>query len=479
MGSPGTIETVAINNSGVGIIGGSDGTDFYAAFTDGSVLQIPLIFDPVQGFVNSVAIDDTGVALIGGQTGDSEGYLAVAAPDGTVTRLSTPGVLGINSVAFGGVPYVPPPGPSPTPSFSTPRVGPYGSAVYSHLAASAALENRLIQQNRVWKSSRGTSQVAAQISENSDFLVAYNELNPSEEGLLAISPQQQATPRKTGAPLKPNSLWVEPFGNLVYLKQEGSIPSYSNEIGGVLLGYDRQGENYIFGVTAGYSFNYVDYSQSLGHAKVQEEMGSLYGSYYSDHFWIALAFWGGWYQVDNTRYSFGEIISKGKAHGWIVDPHLEIASPWALDQNGYYYIEPFAQFDWVNNWQHGFTETGASGLNLVMPNIYNSLLQSEIGLRFYERFVFGWGDFCMEEKVSYMNQAPFSVNSERVAFVSSASTFPVAVASSTVQNLGAAQIMACFVPKNTSLPYGGFSFQGTANSSYQSYFVSLFSGIDF
>jgi hypothetical protein len=71
------------------------------------------------------------------------------------------------------------------------------------------------------------------------------------------------------------------------------------------------------------------------------------------------------------------------------------------------------------------------------------------------------------------------VNSVNTSFVSSASSFPIAVASDKVQNLGSAQLLGCFVPRNTAYPYGGFSFQATVGSSYQSYFVSVFSGVDF
>jgi hypothetical protein len=156
-----------------------------------------------------------------------------------------------------------------------------------------------------------------------------------------------------------------------------------------------------------------------------------------------------------------------------------MASPWAMDKNELYFVEPFFMLDWVNGWQNHFTESGVSGFNLQMKSLYSSLLQSETGLRFYERFEYCWGNLCLEEKVSYVNQAPFHFNSVATSFVSSASTFPIAVGSSKVQNLGAFQLIASFVPRNNSYPYGGFTFQTTANSSYQSYFVSLFSGIDF
>ncbi len=468
----GAINSVALNDEGVGLIGGNNGPNFYAAFVhpDGRMTSIHWDLFPA-GEINSVAINNEGVGLVGGTSIDPSGYVALVAPNGTLTELTLTDATGINSVALIM-------GDAILDQATPKSAGPFGSIAYAQLAAASALENRLTQQNRLWtKKRKGMS--PANVADNQGD-VAYNEEDLVSLGrALAVSPKTQSTVRGTTPTYKPNSFWVEPFGDFVYLKEQGSIPRYSNEVGGVLVGYDRQGDNFIVGATAGYAFNYVQYSQGIGHAKVQEEMGSLYGSYYTDHFWFALALWGGWYQTKNTRHTLAQITSTGKAHGWIVEPHLELASPWAIDNGGLYYVEPFAQFDWVNNWQHHYTETGASGLNLQVPNIYNSLLQSEIGLRFYERFVYGWGDFCFEQKVSYVNQAPFDVNPATTSFVGSAATFPVAVASSQVQNLAAVQILGCFVPANTSIPYGGFSFQTTAGSSYQSYFVSLFSGIDF
>jgi outer membrane autotransporter protein len=245
------------------------------------------------------------------------------------------------------------------------------------------------------------------------------------------------------------------------------------------VGYDRQGSNFLFGATVGYAYNYIHVSESLGHGQLQEEMLSLYGSYYTNHFWIAGAIWGGIYQLNNERHTLVTLTSRGKIHGWILDPHLELASPWALDCHQKYYIEPFVLFDWVANWQDDYTETGSSGFNLKMPNQFNSLLQTEAGLRFYECLAYGWGEVRLEEKVSYVNQAPFDFHSVTTSFVASTSSFPIAVGSSKMQNLGAAQILATFVPKNCAAPYGGFSFQVTGNGEYQSYFATLFGGKDF
>jgi hypothetical protein len=136
-------------------------------------------------------------------------------------------------------------------------------------------------------------------------------------------------------------------------------------------------------------------------------------------------------------------------------------------------------FDWVNSWQHQYTESGDSGFNLVIDSQYASLLQSEFGLRFYELFQFNKGKFLLEEKLSYVNQAPFHFKNMNTFFVESASTFPVATGSSKIQNLGGIQLGGSFLPKNQAFPYCAFTLQALLGTSYQSYFISLNIGKNF
>jgi uncharacterized protein with beta-barrel porin domain len=150
-----------------------------------------------------------------------------------------------------------------------------------------------------------------------------------------------------------------------------------------------------------------------------------------------------------------------------------------MDRKHLCFVEPFAALDWVKTWQHSFTESGPSGFNLKMNSLHGSLLQSEAGLRFYERFIYAWGDFLLEEKISYVNQAPFFDKHVTTAFVSSSAGFPIAIGSTQVENLGCLGLMATWVPRRGAYPFGGFSAQATVNDSYQSYFVSLFTGWNF
>ncbi len=474
-GSPftGGINSVAMNASGAGIIGGQNGSDLYAALVqqDGTVTSV--ITDSIGGQINWVAINDPGIGLIGGlNTDDSDAYVALVAPNGTLTVLDADSVATISSVAIAGT--------SSILNAAIPQsIGPYLSVAYTQLAAIYALETRFLGFNNTGTQTGG-SEIALQ-TWNADELLASNEtcFIPRPETYCRKQPRPKPFCEPVEVFCEKNSIWFAPFGNYVFLQDQGKIPSYNNQIAGALLGYDHQASNYLVGACLGYAFNYVSYGKEQGHGKVQEEMVSFYGSYLREHFRLNGALWGGFYQFWNTRHTLSLITSKSKTHGWILSPHLEMASPWAIDQDKYYLVEPFFTLDWINSWQHRFTESGKAGFNLKVGNLYSSLLQSEVGLRFYETFPYGWGDFCLLEKVSYVNQAPFHVNSVTTSFVGSASSFPIAVASNKVENLGALELIASFIPKNTAYPYGGIAFQAMANGSYQSYFASLFLGIDF
>jgi hypothetical protein len=460
------IISVDLNDTNLGIVGGLYNTlsQAYAAIVklDGTVID--LLGPGVSGSIRSVSMNSAGVGLIGGNL-SGVAYAALVAPNGTLTPLSVQPGSSINSVSlvYG----------SDTPiqdSVVPSSAGTYMIPLYSQLTCANALENRFVQKNRIWAAKQ------EKIRENTSLV----EIDDSRlEANLAFSLPFRAEEKPPTELIKQNSIWIEPFGNFLYTQKSDSLPDISNQTGGVLLGYERQDTTYLVGVTAAYAYNYAQLSEHTGKVKLQEEALSFYGAYYTEHFWFDIALWGGLYQAKTTRYFIPNLSAEGKPNGWLLDPHLEMATPWALSASKKYVIEPFVQVDWVNNWQDHYTEKGSSGFNLVVPHKYNSMLASEGGVRFYEKFSYGWGDICLEEKISYINQSVFGSTSATVAFIDSPSSFPIAIANGKTRNLGAGRLLANFVPRNAVYPYGGFSFQGSFGTGYQSYFISLFLGQDF
>lgn len=467
----GTIYSAALNSSGEGILGGEHAVgegDFamYGArvLPNGTISTFE--FSTVDGSsLTSVAINEAGVGLVGGSDSEGAGYVALIAPNGTITELdlSALNADSIESVALFGS-FVPSSGGGVTPT----SVNGSNSSVSVQFASASALQTRFIEKNKVWGNLGGGNSNDTALN---DQLLVYNRWKKGQKEPDDFS---DIAPGRIGSKEAPNSIWAKPFANFLRVDADGEIPQYDNDTWGALLGYDRQEERYLVGVAGGYAYNSTRFSQNVGSGTVHQGMLSVYGASYWKNFWIGAALWGGRYFLESTRTTLSSINSVGKTHGWIFSPYIEMASPWALDKNELYYIEPFASATWVKNWQDGYTETGASGLNLIMPGLSTNVWQLEAGLRFYEKFIFSWGDFRLEEKLSYMNQNPSDNASVQTSFVGAASTFPVAIASSKVQNLVSGQIVGTFVPAKIYLPCGGFSCEISANGGYQSYFVNLF-----
>ena len=102
----GWINSVAINNAGLGLVGGSDNTGpAYAALvsSQGTLLQLSGGRLPANGLINSVAINNAGLGLIGGYNSTGPAYAALVSSQGALTQLSggsLPADGAINSVAL-------------------------------------------------------------------------------------------------------------------------------------------------------------------------------------------------------------------------------------------------------------------------------------------------------------------------------------------------------------------------------------------
>jgi len=441
----GAIHSVAINETGAGIIGGQDLTGnqpAYAALVepDGTLKDLTGdSFPSINGTIHNVAIADSGVALIEGRdfTESPPVYAALVAPDGTLTELkglSFPSpsatVLSIFLDGFG---------EAVTPQ----SIGPYSAVANTQLAASYAMTAHLGAQKFKTKKS-----------------------SPPETALVAAA--KNPPPCNSQKPLL-YTIWFAPFGNYVHQDANGAIPLTINKVVGALLGLEYHPSHFLVGASFGYAYNFLRYGQSLGDGHVQEEMACLYTAYESPHFYFNATLWGGIYQIHNKRHSAFELVTSiAHIRGWVVSPHAELAFPISLANQPWCIFQPFAMADWVNNWQNHFTEEGAASLNLSLGDQYNSLLRSEVGLRFDQKL--RGGQLLLEEKLSYVNQTPFHFNNTTTFFAGSASTFPIAIGSTKSENLAVGEFRIAYTARRGMVL---LDLQAEFNNSYQSYFTGL------
>jgi len=481
----GEITDVAINSSGNAIIGGRDNatTLAYMALVSPTGVRSAITGDLPTGTVSeikAVAIADSGIALVGGahnqfMMGTIFHYLALVSPSGVATNIT--GFLPspasqITSVRIADVTSTSPILAAATPSL----IGPgYGSpAINAMLFASQALSNHADGFNH-WRRDPNPQPAQPETEPQETALLAESD-DVALNRLMMLKKTAKPAPSAEIAcvpPRKRFSIWIAPFYANAYQKDSHGIPSSRNQIPGAVAGFEywTKNERAAIGAGLGYAYDDID-MPSQGTAKVNEGMATLYASYAGDYIFANAALWGGYYWLDTDRRTLGIISSKGDTHGWLASPHLELCfsdyrrSSWAI-------IEPFLMGDWVNNWQKGYTEKGASGLNLVVPDLYNSLLRAEGGLGFYQILRFRWGRFIMRERASFINKTPFHFNPASVAFVGSASSFSVTTGTNRMQNLAGARVNLSFLPWNEKYPYGQLSFLGEFNRSYQSYFGSF------
>ncbi len=472
----GTIQSVAINDSGAAIIGGLDnaGIDPYAALITPGGFVTNLSGWTGGGEIKGVAINASGAAIIGGRDhGGGEPYAALVSPSGVVTNLSgwaaggeifgvainDSGAAIIGGTDNGGNDvYAALVSPSGVLTDLSGWTG--GGVIYS-----VAINNSSILNNVVPTSFGSGNSYMNAVMPAVSFLS-----NHLKEQLLEPSPAtgQYVTSRadvllSTGACEKaPYRIWGGPIGAYARQDRVATTPKMENWIGGIVFGFDYQEHScpydYCVGGGASYVFDYVHLSDGGGHAKIQQELLVAYGTFQGDHFLLEAALWGGIYQTHNDRHTLGFISSKSYYRGGLLVPHLELDVPYEFCQAGVI-VCPFVQFDWANNWQGKVQEHGASGFNLNINSLYSSLLRSEVGLRLFEEKRFGWGLFALEEKLSYVNKKPFNAGPVSTFFVGSISTFTVDTFSSEVQNLGAGQISAFFLPSCTKYPYGQVTYQ--------------------
>lgn len=433
----GKIYTVAINNSGAGLIVGFSASGPYGSLVapDGSLT--PLVGLPTgDGFVDGVALHSSGVGIVGGTSFNSP-FAALVAPNGTLTYLNgLPAKGEINSISIAMLDNLVPK-----------SIGPFDSWANTQFALTDALTQHCIIHQKIG----GQSPC----------------FNPFSS--LSFETNEEDS-----------SLWLAFFGNHVREKARHSVPDFTNNIAGALLGLDYMGiEDVVIGAGLSYAYNSVHYCQRLGHASIDQESAVLYATWNKPHFYLNAALWGGIFQSTNKRRSFTFITSKAKPSGWNLSPHLELSTPFLISPCQEFVIDPFVTLDWAHNWQSHFRERGSSGFNIKLNNQHASIFRGELGLRFYETFQYEWGSMILEEKISYTNRTPIQKGKSHASFIGAASSFDVETLNSSSQNLGNVQIHIECIPSALLNLYASLDYQGGFGSIFQSHMLTFTLGKNF
>jgi len=235
--------------------------------------------------------------------------------------------------------------------------------------------------------------------------------------------------------------WIGGFAQVAHQDVEDQNTAFNFNTEGFIVAFDKtspQG-NVVLGAGMGFAYSHIQESNGLGSSNIPYYFVSLYGLWNCGHLYLEPAITGDFNQVHSTRYitytGFQEAAAAVYTQ-WQVIPHLGVgysfAGPWCG-------AEPYAAVDWVLNVADSFSESGAGALNMSQKSHVSSMLQSQVGLRFYQAFERGCSIFGIREMGSYINRLPFGTGTV-TATIAGAFDAMTLRSLTHVQNLGAVTV---------------------------------------
>ena len=125
-------------------------------------------------------------------------------------------------------------------------------------------------------------------------------------------------------------------------------------------------------------------------------------------------------------------------------------------------VEPFISFDCVTNWQKKYNESGSSTLNMKVESARSWMFRTELGCNGYYERNYGWGEFILGGKLSWINKNPHSQDMT-AALVGAPGSFVIETLTQN-QNLFSPAIEIFFKGKRGV--FGSISYDGEFGSGY-------------
>ncbi|MCH9616900.1 MAG: hypothetical protein SP4CHLAM5_03920 [Chlamydiia bacterium] len=203
--------------------------------------------------------------------------------------------------------------------------------------------------------------------------------------------------------------WIDGFVDFANGGAENQNVPFDFITGAVLVGVDFESaykEN-ILGIAAGYANSWVEDNRGMGSSDISSLAATIYTDYMYDILYMQGAFWAVLELTNNQRIiSYPGVHAKATSNftGWQINPHVELG---VSVGNKMLDVQPYIAFDYVQNQQDGFTETGAGTFNMTQKAQKSSMLQTEVGMRFYQGVNRCYYRLGIKEKISFINRVPF------------------------------------------------------------------------
>lgn len=306
------------------------------------------------------------------------------------------------------------------------------------------------------------------VAAHTDELIFFRKEASQHEFLSSLTADAGDTVRLPKKSSNKLSFWASAFGQ--YAHQEASLqnPSFGFMSEGLLIGLDylnRDAE--VIGGSLGVAHTHYNEHADAGHGDINYFSLSVYGNTFFGNFYLSPALWGIFTANDNTRnISFPGFSAEATAtiNAFELIPHLELGYD---TQFSWGELIPFTTADWAINFQNAYTEHGAYPYNARQKANSTSMVRSETGLKFCEKWQMDSGTFCLKQKISYVFEKPFGTGTVNTDFVGMPGLFTVRAVNQNM-NLGAFGLNFLMVFGKENPIKLDLGYQGEFGSNYVS-----------
>jgi outer membrane autotransporter protein len=183
-------------------------------------------------------------------------------------------------------------------------------------------------------------------------------------------------------------VWAQIFGSTATQDKVGTIDGYEADSQGLALGWEADKSGDVMGLSVSYSDADVDgKSASASHTDTTATQVSAYGTYGQATDWMV-----GYASADNDTkrtINFGGLnrTATGKYDSTIFS--AKVGHSFASSNTGTWTMTPKVDASYTNIDNDGYTETGATDLNLIVASSSNDILTARAGAEFTQRIVDG------------------------------------------------------------------------------------------
>ncbi len=184
-----------------------------------------------------------------------------------------------------------------------------------------------------------------------------------------------------------NAAWMEGFGLYAEQRSAGDFAGYNARTAGTTFGYDYLiDEGLLAGISGGYAKTNVDNKDSDSHGDIESYLGSLYGSCFTDEWYVDSALSYNRHRFSNLRsVQIGGIFdsARSKHNGDALSAYIESGFNWYTEQ---WLFQPFTSLRYSWMYEDSYRESGLAGANLYVDSRKTDSLLMDLGIRISRPF---------------------------------------------------------------------------------------------